>query len=91
MTADCHFDPWEIPTGLPQTPESETAPIDSRDLLVAKVTGIAQYQSPFDPDGWSRHGDTMRRRKDGTAATEYWNAQDAPEWAKAAAKKARQR
>lgn len=30
------------------------------------------------PDGWIRHIDTGRRRHDGTAATEFWNADDAP-------------
>jgi len=30
------------------------------------------------PDGWHRHLETARRRKDGTAATEYWLAYEAP-------------
>jgi len=34
------------------------------------------------PDGWRRHLETARRRKDGTVATEYWNAAEAPPWAR---------
>lgn len=36
------------------------------------------------PDGWHRHLDTGRRRKDGTAATEYLQARDVPSWRRGA-------
>lgn len=36
------------------------------------------------PDGWIRHLQTARRRKDGTAESEYWQAAEAPPWAKRA-------
>jgi hypothetical protein len=34
------------------------------------------------PDGWIRHLQTARRRKDGTPESEYWQAADAPPWAR---------
>lgn len=42
------FKPWEIPTGGPVDPASETAPVEPRALLEAKLVGIMRYQSPFE-------------------------------------------
>ena len=33
-------------------------------------------------DGWVRHIESARRRKDGTPETEYYNAAEAPDWLK---------
>lgn len=44
------FKPWEIPTGGTRTPESVTEPVDRKVLLQAKLTGIAEYRSPLDPE-----------------------------------------
>lgn len=55
------FKPWEKPTHAKPTPGSVTAPVESGELLAAKLLGIAAYQSPFDrdpkdPDGiWYFH------------------------------------
>lgn len=42
------FKRWEIPTGGRVHPGSVTVAIPQEDLLVAKLTGIAAYQSPFE-------------------------------------------
>jgi hypothetical protein len=40
---------------------------------------VLGWNGEGDPlDGWVRHLESNRRRKDGTAATEYWNAAEAP-------------
>jgi hypothetical protein len=55
------FKPWEKPTRAKPTADSFTAPLESGELLAAKLLGIAAYQSPFerdrkDPDGiWYLH------------------------------------
>jgi hypothetical protein len=41
------------------------------------------------PDGWIRHLQSARRRKDGTPESEYWQASEAPPWARQKAKATR--